>query len=44
MAQSAIRELLFARDNAHQSFSLMREASLIVRESCGAKLGYRKLG
>lgn len=44
MAQSAIRELLFARDNAHQSFSMMREASLIVRESCGATLGYRKLG
>lgn len=44
MAQSAVRELLFARDNSHQSFSLMREASLIVRESCGATLGYRKLG
>ncbi|MDO5298577.1 MAG: LacI family DNA-binding transcriptional regulator [Clostridia bacterium] len=44
MARSAVRELLFARENSGQSFSLMREASLIVRESCGAKLGYRKLG
>ena len=44
MAQSAIRELLFSKDNARQSFAMMREASLIVRESCGAKLGYRKLG
>lgn len=44
MARSAVRELLFARDSSHQSFSMMREASLIVRESCGAALGYRKLG
>ena len=45
MAQSAIRELLFAsKDNGNPSFAMMREASLIVRESCGAKLGYRKLG
>lgn len=44
MAQSAIRELIFSKDNARQSFAMMREASLIVRESCGAKLGYRKLG
>lgn len=44
MTQSAVRELLMARDNQAGAFSLMREASLIVRESCGAKLGYRKLG
>lgn len=44
MAQSAVRELLFSKDNARQSFAMMREASLIVRESCGAKLGYRRLG
>ena len=45
MALSAIRELLFAsKDNGNPSFAMMREASLTVRESCGAKLGYRKLG
>ncbi len=44
MTQSAVRELLLARDSSAHSFSMMREASLIVRESCGAKLGYRKLG
>lgn len=48
MGQSAVRELLFASGNeAHPlsgPFSFMREATLIVRESCGAKLGYRKLG
>lgn len=34
MAQSAIRELLFAsKDNGNPSFAMMREASLIVRES-----------
>lgn len=44
MARSAVRELLFARENdTTSSFSLLREATLIVRESCGAKLGYRKL-
>ena len=43
MTQSAVRELLVARDSAPHPFSLMREATLIVRESCGAKLGYRKL-
>ena len=41
MAQSAVRELLVSRDGNAQSFSMMREASLIVRESCGAKLGTR---
>ena len=43
MAQSAVRELLVSQASATQSFSLMREATLIVRESCGAKLGFRKL-
>ena len=43
MTQSAVRELLIARENAANPFSMMREATLIVRESCGAKLGYRKL-
>ena len=43
MTQSAVRELLIARENAAHPFSMMREATLIVRESCGAKLGYRKL-
>ena len=43
MAQSAVRELLVSRSSATQSFSMMREATLIVRESCGAKLGFRKL-
>ncbi len=43
MTQSAVRELLIARESKARSFSLMREATLIVRESCGAKLGYRKL-
>lgn len=43
MTQSAVRELLIAREgNQSQSFSMMREATLIVRESCGAKLGYQK--
>ena len=43
MTQSAVRELLIARKNTANPFSMMREATLIVRESCGAKLGYRKL-
>lgn len=42
MARSAVRELLVSRDASAKSFSMMREASLIVRESCGAKLGYKK--
>ena len=45
MARSAVRELLFAVENsgsAASSFSMMREATLIVRESCGARLGYRR--
>lgn len=43
LAISAIRELLIAREAAAQPFSIMRESTLIIRESCGAALGYRKL-
>ncbi len=44
-ATSAVRELLLAQnsDSSAASFSMMHEATLIVRESCGARLGYRKL-
>ncbi len=42
-ARSAIRELLSAKENHTKPFTLMRDATLVVRESCGAKLGYRKL-
>lgn len=42
-ARSAIRELLSAKDQHTPPFTLMRDATLVVRESCGAKLGYRKL-
>lgn len=48
MASSAVRELLFACENNGETndrpFSMMHEATLVVRESCGANLGYRKLG
>ncbi len=44
MTRSAVRELLVAREGGAQSLTLMREASLIVRESCGTALGYRHLG
>lgn len=43
-ARSAIRELLSANENHTPPFNLMRDATLVIRESCGAKLGYRKLG
>ena len=43
-ARSAIRELLSAKAKPTQPFNLMRDATLVVRESCGVKLGYRKLG
>lgn len=43
-ARSAIRELLNAKESRSGPFTLMRDATLVVRESCGAKLGYRKLG
>lgn len=42
MAKSAIRELLSARENRTPTLSLMTEASLVIRESCGTNLGYRK--
>lgn len=41
LAKSAVRELLVAREGT--AISMMRESTLIVRESCGASLGYRKL-
>lgn len=43
MTRSAVRELIMAGSGGSSAFTLMLEASLIVRESCGAKLGYRKL-
>jgi DNA-binding LacI/PurR family transcriptional regulator len=42
-ARSAIQELLAARDKSAAPYALMRDATLVVRESCGAKLGYRRL-
>lgn len=42
LTRSAIRELLAAHGNAPAPFSLTREATLIVRESCGASLGVRQ--
>ena len=42
MARSAIRELITAHGSAAPSISLMHEASLVIRESCGTNLGYRK--
>lgn len=43
-ARSAIRELLVAKETDPQPFNIVRDATLVVRESCGAKLGYRKMG
>ena len=40
--RSAIRELLSASKN--RSATIVREASLIIRESCGAKLGWQDRG
>jgi len=42
-AQSAIRELLSTRNRNASAFSIVQDATLVVRESCGAKLGFRKL-
>ena len=42
-ARCAIRELLAAQRNPTPPFTLMHDATLVVRESCGVKLGYRKL-
>lgn len=41
LSRGAIRELLTAQESTPPSFSLVREATLVVRESCGAKLGGR---
>ena len=40
-ARSAVRELLSASEN--RSATIVRDATLIIRESCGAKLGWRNL-
>ncbi len=40
-ARSAVRELLSAREN--HSATIVRDAALIVRESCGAQLGWRDM-
>ena len=40
-ARSAIRELLSATEN--RSAAIVRDATLVVRESCGAPLGWRDL-
>ena len=40
-ARSAVRELLSASEN--HSAAIIRDATLIVRESCGVSLGWRKL-
>jgi DNA-binding LacI/PurR family transcriptional regulator len=42
-ARSAISELLAAVENPVAPFTLMRDATLVIRESCGVKLGRRKL-
>lgn len=41
-AQSAIRELLNTKKRNASAFSIVQDATLVVRESCGAALGYRK--
>ncbi len=40
-ARSAVRELLSASQN--RSAAIVRDAALVIRESCGAALGWRKL-
>ncbi len=40
-AHSAIRELLATSEN--RSAAIVRDATLVIRESCGASLGWRKL-
>ncbi len=42
-ARSAINELLTAVETPVAPYSLMRDASLVIRESCGVKLGRRFL-
>ena len=41
-ARSAVRELLSTSEN--HSAIIVRDATLVIRESCGAKLGWRDLG
>lgn len=41
-ARRAIRELLSAQEQPRASFSVVQEATLVIRESCGAHLGYRR--
>ncbi len=42
-ARSAITELLAAVDKPIAPFCLMRDATLVIRESCGVKLGRREM-
>ena len=39
----ALRELMLARESSSRSFAMVRDATLVIRESCGAHLGYRRL-
>ena len=43
-AKTAIDELISCSDTPRAPFTLVRAPTLIIRESCGAKLGYRRLG
>ena len=38
-----VRELLLARESSSRSFAIVRDATLVIRESCGAHLGFRRL-
>lgn len=42
-ARGAVRELLYAKENTNAKFSIVSSATLVVRKSCGAALGYRNL-
>ena len=42
-ARTAIVELVSSSENQKAPVTLIRAPALIIRESCGAKLGYRKL-
>ena len=42
-ARTAIVELVSSSQNQKAPITLVRAPSLIIRESCGAKLGYRQL-
>lgn len=43
-ARTAINELISCSDTPRAPFTLVRAPTLVIRESCGAKLGYRRLG